>query len=347
MRLRAVSALRLLQCSFSSVGSGTAPWAPAACYASLAKDKVLALIKDLRTQSGAPMGDVKKALEEANYDIDNAFELLRKKGVAAAAKKAARSAMQGLVVASEGDGSAVLVEINSETDFVARNESFLQLLPQVAAAALKQVPCSSGAGPDVDINELSQLNLADGRTVGDAVKEVAGKVRENVVLRRAVRLHSPGHIATYVHNAVTREAGLIAAAVSFERTDGASAVPDAPELREFGKHIAMQIVAMNPVSVTRDAIPTQLLDKEREIQLEIARKEGKPESIVERMVEGRLGKFYEEAVLLDQKFILDDKITVHKALAGVCMQVKLPLKIANFVRLKVGEGVEQAADAHV
>eukprot|EP00892_Ulva_mutabilis_P009494 jgi/Ulvmu1/6917/UM031_0125.1 len=324
-------------CLLNSSNSGSSAGASVLLrpFASLGKSEILALIKDLRAQTGAPLGDVRSALEETGYDLDAAFDALRKRGAAAAAKKADRSATQGLVTVTSEGAKAALVEINCETDFVARNDSFQGLLPIVAKAALQQ-PQSSGHAL-VDIDALQSYSIGQ-QTVADAVKEVAGTVRENVVLRAAAALSSSGYVATYVHNVLAPGCGTMCSAVALEH-DSLDLSKDVPQaVAEFGKHVSMQVVAMDPLSIGREGIPAELLEHERTLLTEQARSQNpKNEDVLKRMVKGRLEKFYELHSLLDQKFILEDKASVAQVLKGIEKEIGKGLRIAAFACLKIGQ----------
>jgi elongation factor Ts len=286
-----------------------------------------ALVKELRDRTGAGMMDCKRALGDTSGDIESAVDWLRKKGLAAAAKKAGRVAADGLVgVATRGAAGAV-VEVNSETDFVARNELFQAFVRTVAGLAV-------GEG---DVEILKQAPYpGTGRTVAEELTELVGRIGENLVLRRAQRLAvGKGFVASYVHNSLAPGLGKMGVLVALESEATGEAV------ETLGRQLAMHVAAANPLYLDSSAVPAAALDRERAVLREQAQGSGKAEAIVERMVEGRLRKFYEEVVLLDQVFVIDGESRVGKVIEAAAKTTGKPIRVAGFVRFALGEGVER------
>ncbi len=288
------------------------------------------LVKQLRDQTGAGMMDCKTALKETGGDLEEATDWLRKKGLAAAAKKAGRLTSEGLIgVYVEGRRGA-MVEVNSETDFVARNETFQELVRAIAALALR-------AGGDLDA--LLQLQMpASGRSVADEVTHAISLVGENINLRRTAAVEvDEGVVGSYVHAALAPGLGKIGVLVGLESR------ADQARLAEFGKQLAMHVAATSPHALSQDRLDPALVERERAIYAEQARGSGKPEAIIEKMVEGRVRKFYEEAVLLEQPFVVDPDKRVKQALEAAAKELGAPIEIVAFARLALGEGVEKQA----
>ena len=286
------------------------------------------LVKELRDKTGAGMMDCKRALGETAGDIEEAVDWLRKKGLAAAAKKAGRVAAEGLVgVATRGLAGAV-VEVNSETDFVARNELFQAFVRTVAGLAV---------GGDGEVETLRAAPyLGTGRSVSEELNELIGRIGENLVLRRAARLAvGEGHVASYVHNSLTAGLGKIGVLVALESAAGADA------LAALGRQLAMHVAAANPLSLDIASVPAAALDRERAILREQAAGSGKSEAIVEKMVEGRLRKYYEESVLLEQIFVIDGESRVSKVVEAAAKAAGAPIRVAGFVRMQLGEGIDK------
>ena len=286
------------------------------------------LVKQLRELTGAGMMDCKRALEECGGDLEAATDWLRKKGLAAAAKKAGRVAAEGLIgIRLEGTMGA-LVEVNSETDFVARNETFQQLVRHIAGLA-------PGARGDVEALKKMVVS-ASGRTVADEITQAIAVIGENLKLRRTAYLEVPrGLVAGYVHNQVAVGLGKLGVLV------GLASDAEPASLAELGKQLAMHIAAANPRAVDVAGLDLALVQRERAIFAEQARASGKPESIVEKMVEGRLRKFYEEAVLLEQTFVVDPEKRVKDVVAAAAKAAGAPITVAGFVRMQLGEGIEK------
>ncbi len=286
------------------------------------------LVKELREKTGAGMMDCKKALGEVGGDVEEAVDWLRKNGLAAAAKKAGRVAAEGLVaVAMEGTRGAV-VEINSETDFVARNETFQAFVRSVAGLALD-------AGGDLE--KLMAASYGNGgATVADRVTEMIGKIGENLTLRRSGALQvADGVVAGYVHNQTAPGLGKIGVLVALESTG------DKEKLGALGKKLAMHVAAAAPQAVDADGMDPAALERERAVLAEQARVSGKPDNIVEKMVEGRIRKFYEEVCLLDQTFVIDNETKVSKVVEQAGQDLGAPVSLAGFLRFHLGEGVER------
>jgi elongation factor Ts len=288
------------------------------------------LVKDLREKTGAGMMDCKKALVEANGDMDAAVDWLRKKGLSAAAKKSGRVAADGLVgVASQGNKAAI-VEINAETDFVARNEAFQTFVLEVAKIAL-----DTGA----DAEGLKKEKHVDGATVEDKLTHHIATIGENMTIRRSQRLTVPqGVVSSYVHNALAPNIGKIGVLVALESSG------DAAKLQELGKQIAMHVAAARPEALTIADVDTKALDRERSVLADQARASGKPEDIIAKMVEGRLRKYYEEVVLMEQVYVVDGESRISKVIENAAKTIGAPVKLAGFVRYQLGEGIEKTQD---
>jgi elongation factor Ts len=287
-----------------------------------------AMVKELREKTGAGMMDCKAALNETNGDMEAAIDWLRAKGLAKAAKKAGRVATEGLIGLASDDKKAAVVEVNSETDFVARNPSFQELVQTIAAAALE----AKG-----DVEKLSAAPYGSTKTnVADTLKEMVGSIGENMTLRRTAYLAAKeGVVASYMHNQISPGLGKIGVIVALESTG------DTDMLKAFGKQVAMQIAAANPQAVDTDSLDPELVERERTVLTEQAKESGKPAEVIARMVEGRLRKFYEEVVLLQQPFVHDTENTVAKALQTAAKEAGAPIKITGFYRFALGEGIDK------
>jgi elongation factor Ts len=285
------------------------------------------LVKELREQSGAGMMDCKKALTETDGDLDAAIDWLRTKGLAAAQKKAGRVAAEGLVAVAVDGSVGSVVELNSETDFVARNEDFQNLVETIARLGLK-----SGG----DIEALKQATAADGKTVAEMLQNAIATIGENMNLRRyEVISVSEGSIASYVHTAVKPGMGKIGVLVALESS------AQAEKVAEIGKQVAMHVAAASPKAANREEIDAADVQRERDILTAQAKESGRPDNIIEKMVEGRLRKFYEESVLVEQAFVIDPDQTVGQALESAGKAAGADIKVKGFVRLGLGEGVER------
>ena len=287
------------------------------------------MVKELRDKTGAGMMDCKNALNENDGDIEAAVDWLRAKGIAKADKKSGRTAAEGLVgVASEG-AKAAIVELNSETDFVARNEAFQAMVSGVAKAAL---------GTDGSNDALNAADLG-GKSVADTITGNIATIGENMSLRRAAVMEvSNGAVSSYIHNAISDGLGKIGVLVALESTGEAAAVA------AIGRQVAMHVAATNPLAATKDDMDQELVEREKAIFTESARESGKPENIIEKMVEGRIRKFYEENVLLSQTFVIDGENTVEQALKNAEADAGAPITLKGFTRFQLGEGIEKEED---
>jgi elongation factor Ts len=292
------------------------------------------LVKELREKSGVGMMDCKKALTENNGDIEQAIDWLRAKGLSKAAKKSDRVAAEGLVAValdnSGAGGVGAAIELNSETDFVARNELFQQAARKIAQIALTT---------DGKVETISAAPC-DGSTVNEVVTNLIATVGENMMVRRAARFSvENGAVAAYVHNAVTPELGRIGVLVALSST-----ASDKAALVDLGRKIGMHVAATSPQSLSTDDLDPAAVERERAIFTEQAEASGKPPAVIEKMVEGRIRKFYEEVVLLKQSFVMNPDQTVEQLLAEQSKTLGAPVTIAGFTRLGLGEGVEKAAN---
>ncbi|MBC6439434.1 MAG: elongation factor Ts [Rhodospirillales bacterium] len=288
------------------------------------------MVKELREKSGAGMMDCKKALAENSGDMEAAVDWLRTKGLAAAQKKAGRVAADGLVgMAMSADGkTGAVVEVNAETDFVARNETFQAFVGSCAQLSLKAnsdlATLSCMAYPDSDV------------TVQDKLTNLVATVGENLRLRRTASLSvSNGMVTGYVHSAAAPGMGKIAVLVALESES------DAGKLAELGKQVAMHVAATKPEAVSVAGLDPELIERERSVLIEQARESGKPENITEKMVEGRIRKYYQEVVLTEQVFVIDGETQVGKVVEQAAGDVGAPVSIAGFVRFGLGEGIEK------
>jgi elongation factor Ts len=284
------------------------------------------MVKDLRDKTGAGMMDCKAALGETNGDMEAAIDWLRKKGISRAAKKAGRTAAEGLVGVAVGNDVGALVEVNAETDFVARNEEFKGFVKSAALLALEE----SG-----DLEKILNRQMG-ASSVQATLTDLVAKIGENLSVRRATALAvNPGVVAAYVHNATSPELGKIGVLVALKST------ADKTKLSALGKQIAMHIAAAAPLALTPAHLDKAVVDRERAIQTEIAKQSGKPDSVIEKMMEGRMRKFYEETVLLHQTFVIDGETRVEKVIEKAAKEFGTPVEIAGFVRFQVGEGIEK------
>lgn len=286
-----------------------------------------AQVKELRDLTGAGMMDCKAALNETNGDMEAAVDWLRKKGISKADKKAGRTAAEGLIGVDAGVREAAVVEVNSETDFVARNAAFQEIVANVAKVAL-----AYGATEAVAVAKYPGSD----KSVTDTIKDAVGTIGENMGFRRSAKLTVPhGVVATYVHNAVADGLGKLGVLVAIETTGNEHAA------NAFARQVAMHVAASNPVALTAEEVDPAMVEREKAIFSDQARQSGKPEAIIEKMVEGRLRKFYEEVVLLKQAFVLNPDVTVEKALKDAEKEIGAPAKITAYLRYALGEGIEK------
>lgn len=287
-----------------------------------------ALVKELREKTGAGMMDCKKALSETNGDLEGAVDWLRKKGLAAAAKKAGRVAAEGLVGVTTSGTVGTAVEVNAETDFVARNETFQGYVAKVTELAL---------GTDADVEALKAVAYpGTGRNVGEELTHLVATIGENMNLRRVAKLTvGQGVVSSYVHSALVPGLGKIGVLVALESAG------DAAKLEALGKQIAMHVAAARPEALDVADVSTDALDRERNVLAEQARASGKPEEIIAKMVEGRIRKYYEEVVLLEQVFVIDGETKIRKVVENAAKDVGAPVKLTGFVRFALGEGIEK------
>ncbi|MQA65303.1 MAG: elongation factor Ts [Alphaproteobacteria bacterium] len=287
-----------------------------------------ALVKELREKSGAGMMDCKQALTASGGDIEAAVDWLRKKGLAAASKKAGRVAAEGLVAALTAGTTGVLVEVNSETDFVARNEDFQKFAADAARVAL------SVEGNYDALLKAPYPNA--GKPVSDKLTDLIATIGEHLNLRRAAGLSvGSGVVVSYVHAAVAPGLGRIGVLVALESTG------DTARLEELGRQLAMHVAAANPQSVDVASLDPAAVARERDVLSAQAKASGKPDDIIPKMVEGRLRKFYEDVVLTEQVFVIDGETRVSKVLENAAKSAGAPVRVAGFVRFGLGEGIER------
>jgi len=274
-----------------------------------------ALVKELRDSTGAGMMDAKKALTETNGDMEAAVDWLRTKGLAKAAKKSGRTAAEGLVGTHVSNGLGVMVEVNSETDFVSKNAEFQEMVANFTKAALK-------------VNNVDELlnSMIDDHTINEILTNKISTIGENMAIRRLSRLEGDS-VASYVHNSAADGMGKIGVLVSLQGDDNG-----------IGKQIAMHIAAANPASLSEDDLDSGTIEREKLVLSEQARESGKPEAVIEKMIIGRMNKFFEEVTLLKQKFVINPDVTVSQAAANA------GVKIIGFARFEVGEGIEKAEE---
>lgn len=284
-------------------------------------------IKKLREQTGAGMMDCKKALVENKGDYESAVDWLRKKGLAAAAKKSSRVAAEGVVAVAKGENSAAIIELNSETDFVARNDKFQTLARNVAEIALK-----NGG----DFEKIKTAKYDGAKNVLEAITENIAAIGENMNLRRAAGLTvSKGVVASYIHSAIAPNLGKIGIIVALESAGAKD------KLEALGKQLAMHIAASKPDAVTAAEVDPKNLEREKEIFRTQAKASGKPDNIIDKMIEGRVRKYYEEVVLLEQLFVMDGKTKVSAVIENAAKEIGSPVKVTSFVRFTLGEGIEK------
>jgi elongation factor Ts len=290
-------------------------------------DITAALVKELRETTGAGMMDCKKALTETSGEMEAAIDWLRTAGLAAAAKKSSRVASEGLIAVSVSGNRGACVEVNSETDFVARNDQFQKFVADTALLALDN---------NGHISTIMDAVMPEGGSVAEKLQALVATIGENMNLRRAVTLEvENGVVASYVHNSIAPGLGKIGVLVGLE-SEG-----DAEKLSALGRQIAMHVAAVAPRWTSIDEIDPDVLERERNVLAEQARASGKPEEIVAKMVEGRLRKFYEESVLVEQVYVIDGESKVSKVVEQAANDIGSPITVTGFVRFVLGEGVEK------
>ncbi len=287
------------------------------------------MVKELRDKTSAGMMDCKKALAEANGDMEAAVDWLRTKGLASAAKKAGRAAAEGLVAVATTGTKASVIELNAETDFVSRNEQFQKATADIATLTLTT---------DGDIETVKATDL-NGKSVADTVTDLIASIGENMNLRRVAKLSvESGVVATYIHSALATDMGKIGVLVALESTG------DAEALATLGKQIAMHIAAARPEALSVTSLDQDKVAREREVLIEQAKESGKPQEIAEKMVEGRMRKYYEEVVLLEQAFIMDTDRKISQVIADTAKDLGTEIEMTGYVRFELGEGVEKKED---
>ncbi|HHY03299.1 MAG TPA: elongation factor Ts [Paracoccus sp.] len=274
-----------------------------------------AMVKELRESTGAGMMDAKKALQEASGDMEAAVDWLRTKGLAKAAKKSGRIAAEGLVAVAVEGGKGVAVEVNSETDFVGKNAEFQTMVGDIARTGLS-----------VDSTEALAAAALNGKPVSEVLTDAIARIGENMTLRRMVAVQGD-HVVSYVHNAAAPGMGKIGVLVALKG--------DADKAQELGKQIAMHIAATSPASLSEADLDPALVEREKSVLTEQARESGKPDAVIEKMIVGRMSKFFEEVTLLGQKFVINPDVTVAQAAA------EAGLEVTGYARVAVGEGIEK------
>ena len=287
-----------------------------------------AMVKELREKTGAGMMDCKKALGETNGDMEAAIDWLRAKGIAKADKKSGRAAAEGLIGIAAKGTKAVVIELNSETDFVARNDAFQDLVRGVATVAVDT---------DGTVEAIAAANYpATGKPVSETITDAIATIGENMSLRRAALLSvEDGVVATYIHNSVADGLGKLGVLVALKSTG------DKEALNAIGRQVAMHIAATNPLAIRSTEVDATVAERERNIFIEQSRASGKPENIIEKMVEGRMRKFFEEVALLSQAFVMNPDLTVEAAVKEAEKTVGAPIEVTGMARLLLGEGVEK------
>ena len=292
----------------------------------MATNITASMVKELRDKTGAGMMDCKAALGESGGDLEAAVDWLRKKGLAKAAKKAGRVAAEGLIGVALTPSKGLVVEVNSETDFVARNDLFQGLVKMIASVAL-----DAGA----DVGKILAARVGD-RTVADAITETIAKVGENMTLRRAAALSvGKGIVASYVHSSVADGLGRIGVIVALESAGN----PD--ELKAFGRMVAMHVASANPQAIDASGLDAATIEREKNVLAEKFKAQGKPANVIDKIVESGLRTFYKDVCLLDQGFIFDDKKSVAQALKESEANAGAPIRIGGFVRFALGEGIDR------
>ena len=282
-------------------------------------------VQSLRQRTGVGMMDCKNALSEANGDMEKAIDILREKGIAKAAKKAGRIAAEGLVASKVCGDCGVVVEVNSETDFVAKNKDFSSFVDAIAETILKNDP--------KNLEELKALKISGGDlTVEKALQEKVLSIGENIQIRRFAKMN--GVLSSYVHGG-----GTIGVMVKFETDLG-----DRDEFKEYAKNIAMQIAAVSPQYLNSSQIPSEILDKEKSILKKQILDSGKPDNIAAKIVEGRIKKFYKEVCLVDQQYVKDNNLTISQYTDSIASELGGKINIVEFIRMEKGEGIEKRSE---
>ncbi len=286
------------------------------------------MVKELREKTGVGMMDCKQALTENDGDMEKAVDWLRAKGLSKAAKKSSRAAAEGLVGVATDGKRGVLVEVNSETDFVARNDQFQDMVSKITSVAME-------TRGDVEALKAAPFPGA-GKSVEEHVKEMVGSIGENMTVRRAAYQEVPeGAVVAYMHNQAAPGLGKIGVLVALESAG------DTARLEELGKKLAMHVAAAAPLALSEEDIDADVAERERAVYVEQARESGKPENIIEKMVEGRMKKFFKESVLLSQIFVMDNETPIAKVIKEAEAEVGAPIKLTGFTRMQLGEGVEK------
>jgi len=285
-----------------------------------------ALVKKLRDKTGAGMMDCKKALVESKGDIEEAIDWLRKEGISGADKKSSRIAADGLVAISSSDKAISLVEINSETDFVSRNPDFQNFVKNISEIALE-------SGSEIDL--LKKAPYSKDNNVSDFLTELIAKIGENIVIRRTASIETKNSIfSSYIHGQVSEGMGKIGVIISIE-SDG-----DIDKIKNFGKQLSMHIAAAKPLSISSEDVDEKIIERERKILIEQAKSSGKAEDIIEKMVDGRIKKFFSEITLLDQTWVMDGESKVSKIIESMEKELNCNIKIREFNLFVLGEGIE-------
>lgn len=286
-----------------------------------------AKVKELREKTGAGMMDAKKALVECGGDMDTAVDFLRKKGLAKAEKKSSRTAAEGLVAVTVDGAKGAVVEVNSETDFVARNDKFQDFVKDVAKISL---------GTAGDVEQLTSADYGNGKSVADQLTDLIATIGENMTVRRTAVLEvSNGVVAEYVHNSIAPSLGKIGVLVALE-SEG-----DKDKLTALGKQIAMHVAAAFPKFLDTDSVDPEAAEREKTVLRDQARESGKPDEIIEKMIVGRMRKYYEEVCLLEQVFVIDNETKISKLVENAKSDVGAEVKLVGFLRYQLGEGIEK------
>lgn len=287
------------------------------------------LVKELREKSGAGMMDCKNALKENDGDVEKSMDWLRQKGISKAAKKSSRVAAEGLVAVASNGTASVAVEVNSETDFVALNDSFQNIVKNIASIALEN-------GGDFDVTLMADYP-GTGRNVKDELVEAVSTIGENMNFRQSVGLSvEKGIVATYIHNSVAEGLGKIAVLVALESS------ADEAVLTALGKQLAMHVAATAPLALNIDDLDPEAVERERKVLVEQARESGKPDNIIEKMIVGRMAKFYQEVVFTEQTFVIDGETKISKVIANAAKEAGTEIKLTGYTRLELGAGIEKA-----